>query len=250
MLKISAIILAKNSEETIADTIDSVSFCDEVIVVDDSSIDRTVDICKHMGAKIFNFNDISFSKKRNFGFQKSKGKWVFYIDSDEVVDKDLKLSIKHKILDTKQNIYSVFRVKRKNFYFGKHEWPSQEKFERLFDRVRFKGFEGLLHETPVASGNIGELDGFINHYTHRDLSSMVEKTNKWSKLEAQLRHGAKHPKMYWWRFPRVMLGEFFKYYFIQKGYKAGTAGFIESLYQSFSIFITYVKLWEMQEKKA
>lgn len=75
---------------------------------------------------------------------------------------------------------------------------------------------------------------------------MVEKTNKWSDTEALLRFNSNHPKMTWWRFPRVMLTAFFNSYIRQGGWKAGAVGLIESVYQSFSMFITYAKLWELQ----
>jgi hypothetical protein len=108
---------------------------------------------------------------------------------------------------------------------------------------------GQLHESPKIKGEVGELDEFIIHYTHDDLSSMVKKTNTWSDVEAETRIHIHHPKMTWWRFPRVMLSAFWDSYIRQSGWKAGTAGFIESIYQSFSIFITYAKLWELQNEK-
>jgi glycosyltransferase involved in cell wall biosynthesis len=82
MGKVTAIILTKNSEEQLADCIDSVSFSDEVIVIDDSSTDRTRDLAKHLGARVFDIRSDSFSDKRNFGHKKAKNKWILYIDSD------------------------------------------------------------------------------------------------------------------------------------------------------------------------
>ena len=78
---------------------------------------------------------------------------------------------------------------------------------------------------------------------------MLVKTNEWSEYEAKLRFNSSHPKLVPWRFIRVMATEFINSYFKNKGYKNGTYGLIEGLYQAFSIFITYAKLWEMQEKK-
>jgi len=78
---------------------------------------------------------------------------------------------------------------------------------------------------------------------------MLEKTISWSEVEAQLRYDSSHPKMTWWRFPRVMFRAFADSYIRQKGWKAGTAGVVESMYQSFSMFITYARLWEMQQGK-
>jgi len=248
MSKISAIILTNNSEALIADCIDSVSFCDEIIVIDDSSMDRTPDLAKHLGAKVYNYKSKSFAEKRNYGREKAKYKWVLYIDDDERVTKELENSIKEKVLNIKGKVYSAYKVKRKNFYLGNHEWPSSEEHLRLFNKNSLKEWKGKLHETPVVEGEISELDGFLLHYTHRDLSSMVQKTAEWSGVEAELRLKANHPQMRSWRFFRVMFTAFYDSYIKQKGYKAGTAGLIESLYQAFSIFITYARLWELQNE--
>lgn len=246
-MKLSAIIIARNEENMIADALDSVAFCDEQIVIDNGSTDRTADIAKHFGAKVCTVSVHDFAKLRNLGLEKAKGEWVLYIDADERVSPELASSIKSQITNNKSPI-TCFKVQRKNFYFGDHQWPYIEHLERLFKKEKLKGWKGALHESPVIDGEIGMLDGYLLHYTHRDLSSMVAKTIEWSKTEAELRYKAGHPKMTWWRFPRVMTTAFFDSYVRQKGYKAGTVGLIESMYQSFSMFVTYARLWELQRK--
>ena len=119
--------------------------------------------------------------------------------------------------------------------------------ERFFKKDDLEEWYGDIHETARVKGEIGKLEGFLLHFTHTDLTSMVEKTIKWSQVEAALRFNAHHPQMSWWRFYRVMLTAFYDSYIKQKGWKAGTAGLVESIYQSFSMFITYARLWEMQE---
>jgi len=131
---------------------------------------------------------------------------------------------------------------------GNHEWTAIEKLERLFKKDALKSWKGQLHESPEIQGEAGELDGFLLHYTHRDLASMLTKTNEWSAIEAKLRYDTFHPQMEWWRFFRVMWTGFSNSYIQQGGWKVGTAGLIESVYQGFSMFVTYAKLWEMQEK--
>lgn len=247
MTKLSAIIIAKNEEMMIADCIDSLSFCDEVIVIDDLSSDRTADVAKLLGASVYSHNFQSFAEKRNYGLKKAKSKWVLYIDADERVSPELKNSIL-EVVRQERIKESAFKLQRKNFYFGNHEWPYIEKLERLFKKTALEEWFGELHETPKVNGQVGELNGFLLHYTHRDLASMVQKTIAWSKTEAELRYNAHHPKMTWWRFYRVMLTGFYDSYVRQKGYKAGTAGLVESMYQAFSMFITYARLWEMQNK--
>lgn len=245
-MKLSAVIISKNAEDQIGNAIDSVSFADEIIVVDNGSTDKTAEIAKYLKAKVFNITSNDFSELRNYGLDKAKGEWILYIDTDEIVSKELETNIKNQISNVKNEESRVYKIKRKNFYLGNHEWPKIEKLERLFKKNALKGWYGKLHESPKVDGQIGELDGFLLHYTHKDLRSMLEKTLIWSKVEADLRFKANHPKMTWWRFPRVMFSAFFDSYFKQEGWKIGIAGLIESVYQSFSIFITYARLWELQ----
>jgi len=245
MNKLSAVIISKNSEELIGDCIKSLSFCDEVIVIDSISSDKTTDIAKKLGAKVVEFAGDDFSEMRNFGLRNASGEWILYVDTDERVSPELAHNIKGAI---GQEEYSAFKLLRKNFYFGSFEWPKIEKLERLFKRKNLKGWYGKIHESPNYEGKIGILSGFLLHYTHRDLKSMVDKTIEWSDVESELRIKANHPKMTWWRFPRIMLTSFLNSYIGQKGYKAGTAGLVESIYQTFSTFITYARLWEKQNK--
>jgi hypothetical protein len=247
MMKISGIVIAKNAEEMIADCLDSLSFCEEIIVVDNKSEDRTGEIAQKMGAKVTEYSSDDFSELRNIGLKKAAGEWILYIDSDERVTPELASSIKQCVFVNKSE--AAFKIMRKNFYFGNHEWPYIEKLERLFKKERLERWYGKLHESPKVKGEIGELDGYLLHYTHRDLRSMLEKTIKWSKVEAELRFKSGHPRMTWWRFLRVMLTAFFDSYIRQSGWKVGAIGLIESMYQSFSMFVTYARLWEMQKNK-
>lgn len=244
-MKLSVVVLTKNEEKMIKDCLDSVSWAGEVLIVDSGSIDKTIEIAKKYTDKIFSELGNDFSAKRNLGLEKARGDWVLYVDADERMSSSLRDEIKSEIRNQKPEIY---KIKRKNFYLGNHGWPYIERIERLFRKDKLKGWQGKIHESPVVEGEIGELEGFLLHYTHRDLASMVKKTIEWSKVEAELRFKASHPKMTLWRFPRVMLTAFWDSYVRQGGWKIGTVGLIESIYQAFSIFITYARLWELQQK--
>lgn len=246
-MKLSALIIAKNSEELIKDCIASVKFCDEIIVVDGHSTDTTRELARSLGAVVVEGSPDNFSKQRMIGLEKAKGEWVLYIDTDERVSPELAQEIREKVGSTSQ--ISAYKLKRKNFYLGNNEWPKIEKLERLFRKKNLKSWYGKLHESPEFAGQIGELNGFLLHYTHRDLFTMLAKTNQWSEIEAKLRFDAKHPPIVWWRFFRVFLTGFIDSYIVQSGWKVGTAGLIESIYQGFSMFVTYAKLWEMQQKE-
>jgi glycosyltransferase involved in cell wall biosynthesis len=246
MIKISGIVITKNAENQIADCLDSLSFCEEIIVIDNKSEDKTRELAEKMGAKVIEFSSADFSEMRNIGIKKATGDWLLYVDADERVTPELALKIKQ--VATNNVNEAAFRVKRKNFYFGNHQWPYIERLERLFKKEKLEKWYGELHESPKVLGKIDDLDGYLLHYTHRDLGSMLKKTIEWSKIEAELRFKSGHPRMTWWRFPRVMLTAFFDSYIRQGGWKVGAVGLIESMYQSFSIFVTYARLWELQQK--
>lgn len=249
MPRISAIVISKNSEEVIAGCLESLKFCDEIIVVDSSSEDKTISLAQKFGAKTYSILGLDFSQLRNLGLEKATGDWVLYVDTDERVTSELARNIKYQISNIKYKNVAAYKLKRKNFYFGKNEWPYIEKLERLFKKKNLRSWYGKIHESPKIDGKVDIMDGYLLHYTHRNLSSMVEKTIEWSKTEAEIRFKANHPRMSWWRFPRVMATAFLESYIRQRGYKAGVVGLVESIYQSFSIFITYARLWELQNKK-
>jgi len=243
---ISAIIIAKNEDALIEDCIKSVGWTDEVIVVDNGSTDKTVELAKKLKAKIIVNKENNFSLLRNEGARIATGTWLLYIDADEIVTEQ----VKNEILKTTSlpaGRVQGYYLTRKNYYLG-HEWPTKDKMIRLIKKDALIGWIGKLHEHPDIRGNVGDLKESLIHNTHRSLSEMVEKTNEWSEVEADLRLYAKHPRMVAWRFFRVMGSAFWKSYINEGGWKAGIVGWIESIYQAFSIFITYAKLWEKQQK--
>lgn len=244
-MNLSVIIIAKNEEKMIGDCLKSVEeLADEILVIDNGSTDKTLEIAQKYGVRIFKINGEDFSRLRNEGLKEARGEWILYLDADERVSAALAAEIsKFQVPNSK---FGGFYLKRKNFYLGNHLWPKIEKLERLFKKEKLKGWYGQLHESPRFEGELGELDDFLLHYTHRDLSSMLKKTVEWSTLEARARFTAGHPPMALWRFPRVMLSAFYDSYIRDGGWKVGVVGLIESFYQGFSAFITYAKLWELQ----
>lgn len=245
-MKISTIIITKNEEKNIIDCLESVGFSDQIIVIDNDSADRTVELAKKHGAQVESKKFSDFSTQREEGLKRVTNDWVFYLDADERVTPQLKDEIEKVIEGGSEK--RAFKIKRRNFYFKSYEWNQKEEMVRLFKKQALEGWSGSIHESPIFSGEVGSLEGYLDHYTHSDLSSMLNKTIKWSDAEARIRLEVSHPKMSWWRFPRVMIPVFFKYYVGQRGYKLGVAGLVESIFQTYSIFITYAKLWEMQKK--
>jgi glycosyltransferase involved in cell wall biosynthesis len=246
---LSAVILTKNSEETLADCLSSIEWINEIVIIDENSIDRTVEIAKKFGALVFETSDSNFSNKRNFGAKNCSSEWIFYIDADEKVTTDLKKEILSSINKSK---YSGYAIPRKNILLG-HEmkhggwWP--DYVLRLIKKKDLVGWKGSLHEQPEIKGDIEKLTNPLIHNSHRSLSTMVEKTNQWSEVEAELLYKSNHPKMTWWRFFSVAFREFWYRGIIKLGFLDGSTGIIEIIYQMYSRMITYAKLWEMQITK-
>lgn len=247
---ISVLIITKNDWDVIADCIKSVKdLADEIIVVDGGSEDNTIEVSEMLGARVVKNTFRDFSDQRNLALSLAKKDWVFYIDSDERATPEFikEVRLKTQDLSSGSNI-GGFYVQRKTFYLGR-DWGFSDHVERIFRKDKLKGWHGVVHETPVVEGRLETISEPILHYTHRNLEQMVAKTNEWSEFEADLRAKAHHPKMNVFRFARVMITGFLHSYISEKGYKNGTAGLIESIYQAFSMFITYAKLWERQSRK-
>ena len=250
---VSAIVLTKNSEELIEDCMKSISWAEEIIVVDSNSEDKTLDFVKKFKTKIVEMENGGFSEKRNKGAKEAGGKWLLYVDADERVTPRLKKEIESVISQQSSatNNIVAFAIPRRNIILGKEMrrggwWPDYVK--RLFLKSQFKGWEGELHEEPNFEGELGHLKNPLIHLKHDNLSDMVDKTNEWSEIEARLMYKAGHPKMNVLRFLSAVFREFWLRMIRHMAFLDGTEGIIYALYQVYSRFISYAKLWEMQLK--
>jgi glycosyltransferase involved in cell wall biosynthesis len=246
--KISAIIIAKDEEKKIRDCLESVKWSDEIILIDTGSGDKTKEIAEEYKAVIYEHRGGSYGDWRNVGLRKAQGEWVLYVDADERVTSDLKQEINATIEADNPGIFA-YAIPRKNIILGremKHGgwWPDYVK--RLFRKDKLIEWSGDLHEEPRFEGELGLLESPLIHIKHDNLSEMVDKTNAWSEIEAKLLYQSGHPKMTWWRFFRIMLTELWLRLIVKMGFLDGVEGVIYSIYQMWSRFITYGKLWEMQ----
>lgn len=243
---ITAIIIAKNEEARIAECLKSLSWVGEIVVVDNGSTDRTVEIARQYNAIVLSAVEKDFAGVRELGLSRAGGKWILYVDADETIPVKLREEILRVIRGEKDIV--AYYLKRDTYFLGYH-WPYRDTVARLFRKKALKGWHGRIHETPVFAGKSSVLSYPMTHRTHRTLEEMLEKTNSWSDIEAQLRLNAHHPPVVWWRFLRVMFTGFARSYFDERGWRAGTVGWIEAIYQAYSMFLTYAKLWELQNKK-
>lgn len=244
---LSVIVITKNEEERIVACLESIKWADEIIILDNGSEDKTLDLAKKYTNKIFKFENNDYAAFRNKALEKASGDWVLYIDPDERVLSDLKSEIEDLI---KKNDYSAYAISRRNIIFGKAVrygpfWP--DWVIRLLKKDDFETWVGKIHEYPKFRGKLGYTKNSILHLTHRDLDQIVLKSLNWSKIDAKLRIGANHPKMTGLRFLRILFSELFNQGIKRGGFFGGTIGVIDSILQTFSMFMTYVRLWQLQQ---
>jgi hypothetical protein len=231
---ISSIILigGKYDKSLLKKCLDSVAWTDEITKIDTDNLKG------------------SFADWRNLGAKKARSNWLLYVDADEEVTPALKKMILQVI---GSNEFSAYAIPRKNIFLG-HEmhWGgwSPDFVVRLIKKDKLKGWSGELHEQPEIEGTICHLKEPLIHVSHRNLTEMVEKTNKWSEIEVKLLYDSGHPKMNIFRFFSAGFREAWYRGVVKLGFLDGTVGVIEIIYQTFSRLITYSKLWELQLKNA
>lgn len=247
---ISAVVLTKNEEKNIVDCLELLVWCDEIVVVDDSSEDRTLEIAQKMGAKVFvHALEDDFSKQRNFGLQQAQNDWVLFVDADERVSPELAREIKYQIANRKNNDINGFYVKRVDFLWGrelKHGETGNMKLLRLA-RKDAGAWEGAVHEKWRIKGKVGELKNPLLHYPHQTISEFLREINFYTDLRAKELYMSDIP-IYWTSIILYPKAKFIYNYFIKMGFLDGIPGFIFALFMSFHSFLVRGKLWLLWKK--
>ena len=246
---LSVIVITKNEQDKILACLESVKWADELIIVDNGSTDNTIKITKGYTDKIFKLEGKDFSTLRNKGLEEAGEEWVLNVDSDERVLDPLRQEIKTLISFSDMSAYAV---SRRNIIFGEEVkydpfWP--DWVIRLLKKSDFVSWIGRVHEYPKFKGKLGYTKNSLLHLTHRGVDQIVLKSLEWSKIDASLRMESGHPKMTAWRFLRILITEFFNQGIKRGGFFNGTIGIMDSILQAFSMYITYVRLWELQQGK-
>ncbi|MCL4385595.1 MAG: glycosyltransferase family 2 protein [Cyanobacteria bacterium] len=251
-MSISAIILTKNEEKNIVDCLESLSFCNEKLVIDDNSEDNTVDLAKKNGAAVYaRFLNNDFSEQRNFGLFKAKSEWALFIDADERVSENLKKEIEYltSAVDLPKQLNGYF-IKRQDFMWGKelrHGETGNIKLLRLARREAGK-WNGRVHEEWIVKGKIGMLKNPILHYPHQSIKEFLSEINYYTDIRADELYN-RGIKSSWFSvifYPKI---KFIQNYFIRLGILDGTGGFVFAILMSFHSFLVRGKLWLLWQKK-
>lgn len=249
-VSISAVILCKNESTILERCLQSLSFCEEIILIDDFSEDNSLEIARKYNAHLYQKKlEEHFASQRNFGLEKAHNEWVLFIDADEEVTTELAQEIK-SLLSTRIQ-YDGFYIKRRDYFWGKEIFFGEvEKARRTgFIRLVKKGkgtWKGKVHEEFIPKGNVGQLVHFINHFPHQSVTDFLKDVNVYSSLRAkELAEQGKKTNVFEIIF--YPLGKFILTYFLKKGYADGVAGFIYSFFMSFHSFLVRAKLYQYTE---
>lgn len=245
---ITVVMLTHNKEHFVAKPLESVAWADEIIVVDDMSTDKTVEIARRFTDKVFVRKMDIEGRHRNWAYAQGKHPWILSLDDDEMVSLELKDEIKKVISGNPPE--NGFTIPRKNYigdYWIKYGglYPSPQL--RLFKRGKFKYEEVEVHPRAFMDDPCGRLKGDIIHYTYRDYADFLAKLNKQTSLEA-LKWYRNNKPMRLGRFTWRTIDRFMRTYFGKKSRKDGFIGFLVAFNAGLYQFLSYLKYREMALK--
>jgi glycosyltransferase involved in cell wall biosynthesis len=242
MTKISAIILTLNEEIHIADAIKSVSFADEIIVIDSYSTDRTLELAEKHDVKLIQRVFDDFSSQKNYAIQQAKYDWVYVLDADERVTpalaQEILLTVKSPRDFVGFYIYRTFYFFNKRIRFG--GWQ-RDRVVSLFLKEYCK-YVGVVHEKIVTNGKLGFFKNKIEHFSYKSYDHYISKMNHYGALRGKqyFEEGRKVSLFHILIKPPV---RFVIHYFIRLGFLDGFTGLFFAKIQAYSVFVKYVKLW-------
>lgn len=245
---ITAIIPTLNEEVHIKDAIDSVSFADEILVIDSFSTDRTVEIAKSKNVRVLQRAFDDFSSQKNYAIQQASHNWIYVLDADERVTSELRKEILEKI--KKPNDFVGFFVYRTFYFIGKklnYSGWQRDKVIRLFrkDKCMYNG--KLVHETISADGNVGFFKNKLEHYSYQSFDHYIQKLNQYASLKARALF-EKNKKVTFFHILIKPPYRFISHYILRLGFLDGFPGFIISVTQAYGVLSRFIKLWLMNHK--
>jgi len=229
--------------------LDHLQWCDEIIVIDDYSTDRTVKIAKSRGARVFKRRlNNNFAEQRNFGLKKARNEWVLFVDADEVVSPTLADEIVRRV---KEGGYDGFYFQRQEVFINR---PLRSADKPIWDwslgpikllrlgRKKVGRWQGMVHERWMIRGKLGTLSSPLLHYSFPSLTVALMKINFYSSVRAnELRK--KGVKATWGQIIFYPLAKFFKNFFWHQAWRDGVRGLIFVLLMVFHSYLVRAKLW-------
>lgn len=254
-LTLSVAIITKNEESNLAQTLASVRWVNEIVIVDCGSIDRTAEIAREYGAKFFLEEWKGFGAQKNSAIAKCTGDWVLALDADEEVSAELAAEIRQRLEG--QPGHQAYFLPRQNFFLGRwvrHGGYFPDPKVRLFRRGSAFFEERAVHETVRATGPAGRMRGRLLHRAYPTLDGYIEHMNRYSALGAGQAVERGKTSRRWpafcWNVAIVPAATFAYNYFFRLGFLDGREGMLLHLYHSAYVSWKYAKAWERAGRRA
>lgn len=244
-IPISVAIITKDEQRDLGRALDSVKNFAEIVIVDAFSTDNTLTIAQSYGAKVFQHQWPGFARQKQRAIDYTSLPWVLILDADERVSEPLATEMAAAI---QQSTYQGYYLPRQNFFLGKwikHCGFAKDFTLRLFNKACAKMQLREVHEKVIVEGNVGKLSHYLEHYSHYDLDDYLAKTQWYASLAAKqmAKEGRKASAV---TLAIKPLYAFIKIYLLKQGFRDGIHGFIIAFLFSYSTFLKYTKLWEIQ----
>lgn len=246
---ISAVILTHNEEKNIGSCLETVKWCDEILVIDDESTDKTIGVANKHGAQVYSrpLNG-NFADQRNFGLSKAQGDWVIFIDADERVSEALWFEImQHTNSPNREN--AGFYIKRKDTIWNRElKYGETGNIKLLKLAKKTAGFwEGSVHEKWKVKGSTEMLKNPLMHYPHINISKFLTEINFYTDLRSRELFDKK-VKTSFLSIIVYPVGKFIQNFFFKQGFRDGVPGLLLALMMSFHSFLARAKLWLLWDK--
>lgn len=245
---LSVALITFNEEDVLGKTLEAIKdIAEEIVVVDSHSTDRTVEIAKSYGAKVYVEDWKGYAQQKNSALEKCTQEWILFLDADEVVSEELKESIVKELQAPKADGYMI---NRRTYYMGKflkHTWQPEWRL-RLVKRTAEPKWVGNIHERlEIKSRRVAKLKGDLYHFSYKSLFDHAYRTVKLTHEIAANTEHLKDPSFFdlffrpIWAFVRTLL--------LKKGFMDGYAGLIVSFMTMFYTFLKYAFLYEIKLKR-
>lgn len=244
-MRLSASIITLNEEHNIARVVESLRCCDEIMIVDSGSTDRTVEIARSLGVRVLENPWTGYAAQKNFAAAQCSNDWILSLDADESLSEALEADIWHIKKNGPQ--YDAYTMPRLAQYLGRwilHSGWYPDRKVRLYDRRRARWVGEFVHETVAVDGSVGHLESNLLHFTCHSLSEHLRSMDRYTTLAAE--QLIDRGENIGWR--QLLLNPpwtFLRTYFLKRGFLDGTEGLAIAYMAAFYNFLKYVKAKNM-----
>lgn len=247
-LGLTVIIPCFNEARNIKALLETVTWADEILIIDSFSTDETLEIAKEFPVKILQREYKYPAEQKNWAIPQATHDWILILDADERVTPELKTEIQTILSRTPDKV--GYWIGRRNFFMGKEVqysgWQS-DKVIRLIHKAHCRYEDKLVHEEITTDGALGMLKHKMTHYTYRDITHFLEKVDRYAGWSAQ-DYQEKTGRVTLYHLLLKPLFRFIKHYFLKLGILDGKVGFVISSILAWSVFLRYVKMMEIRKK--